>query len=262
MLQEPFAVGRSAVHRLDPRVRLLSAAGFSCGAAVVNGPAALAAALALAVIWAAAARLPVGAVLRRLAAVNGLIALIWVVLPFTVPGEALVRLGPLGASAAGLGLALRITLKSNAIVLAFIALVATMPVATAGHALHRLRVPDKIVHLLLMTYRYLFVLEQEYLRLARAAKIRGFRPRTDRHTYRTYAYLVGMLCVRALERAERVRWAMLCRGFERRFVSLREFEAGRGSLVFLAASAAAVAGILFLESARLSFLDAGAMIGP
>ena len=57
------------------------------------------------------------------------------------------------------------------------------------------------------------VLEEEYQRLARAARIRGFRAGTDLHTYRTYAYLVGMLFVRAADRAERVRNAMLCRGF-------------------------------------------------
>jgi cobalt/nickel transport system permease protein len=77
--------------------------------------------------------------------------------------------------------------------------------------------------MLLMTYRYLFVIEQEYQRLVRAMKIRNFRPRTNLHSYRTYAYLVGMLFVRASERARRVHSAMICRGFNGRFVSLREF---------------------------------------
>ena len=103
-----------------------------------------------------------------------------------------------------------------------------MPLATLGYALNRLRVPDKIVHLLLMTYRYVFVLEQEYQRLMRAVKIRGFQPATNLHTYRTYAYVVGMLFVRAAERAERVQQAMLCRGFKRKFYCLQEFKADRG----------------------------------
>jgi cobalt/nickel transport system permease protein len=132
------------------------------------------------------------------------------------------------------------------------ALVATMPFATAGHALHRLRVPDKIVHLLLMTYRYIFVLEQEYLRLGRAAAIRGFRPGTNLHTYRTYAYLVGMLFVKAVDRAERVRAAMLCRGFKGRFYSLQEFRAGSGGAAFLLLMSAAVLGIVALEVGIIS----------
>jgi cobalt/nickel transport system permease protein len=247
MLREPFALGSSSLHDLDPRIRLVSAAAYSCAVALCREFPALVAALVLSLALIAAGRLPITEVLKRLLVVNGLVLFIWAVIPFTFPGEALFRLGPLNAAREGVALAAQITLKSNAIVLAFMALVATMPFATAGHALHRLRVPDKIVHLLLMTYRYLFVIEQEYQRLARAARIRGFRPGTNLHTYRTYAYLVGMLFVRAVDRAERVRWAMLCRGFKRRFYSLQEFKAGAGSVVFCLLISAAVAGIVALE---------------
>jgi cobalt/nickel transport system permease protein len=67
------------------------------------------------------------------------------------------------------------------------------------------------------------------------------------HTYRTYAFLVGMLLVKAVDRAERVRWAMLCRGFQRRFYSLQEFRAGASGALFLVLMTAAVAGIVVLE---------------
>jgi cobalt/nickel transport system permease protein len=247
MLHEPFAVGDSALHRLDPRIRLVSAAIFSCMVAVCRESSALLAALILSMALAAIARLRIVEVLKRLLVVNGLVVCIWAVIPFTFPGEPLFRLGPLGAAREGIELAAQITLKSNAIVLAFMALVATIPFSTVGHALHWLRVPDKIVHLLLMTYRYIFVLEQEYQRLIRAARIRGFQPGTNLHTYRTYAYLVGMLFVRAIDRAERVRWAMICRGFKRKFYSLQEFRAGAGSWVFLLLMSAAVLGIAVLE---------------
>ncbi len=247
MLREPFALGDSPLHRLDPRIRLASAVVYSFAAALCREFPALVAALILSVALAALARLSAAEVLKRLLVVNGLVVFIWAVIPFTFPGEALFQIGPFGAAREGVELAARITLKSNAIVLAFMALVATMPFATAGHALHRLRVPDKIVHLLLMSYRYIFVLEQEYQRLVRAAGIRGFRPGTNLHTYRTYAYLVGMLFVRAVDRAERVRWAMLCRGFKRKFYSLQEFEAGAGGFVFLVLMSAAVLGMAALE---------------
>ena len=116
--------------------------------------------------------------------------------------------------------------------MAFMALVATMTVDTLGHTLNRLRLPDKMVHLILITYRYLFVLEQEYQRLIRAMKIRNFHPKTNLHSYRTYAYLVGMLFVRASERARRVHSAMICRGFSGRFFSLRQFAPNRLNPVF------------------------------
>jgi cobalt/nickel transport system permease protein len=247
MISEPFAVGVSPLHRLDPRIRLVSGAVYSAVVALCMQFAALAVALSLSILLVALARLRWGDVLKRLLVVNGLVVFLWAAIPLTFPGEGLFDLGFLQFSRQGVVLAAQITLKSNAIVMAFIALVATMPFSTVGHALHRLRVPDKIIHLLLMTYRYIFVLEQEYQRLIRAARIRGFQPGTNFHTYRTYAYLVGMLFVRAAERAERVRWAMICRGFKRKFYSLHEFKAGAGSLVFLFLIATAVLGIAALE---------------
>jgi cobalt/nickel transport system permease protein len=247
MLSEPFAIGDSPLHRLDPRIRLVSAVIYSCAAALCREFPALLAALILSMALVAMARLQIAEVLKRLLVVNGLVVFIWAVIPFTFPGETLFRIGPFGAAREGVELAAQITLKSNAIVLAFMALVTTMPFSTVGHALHRLRVPDKIIHLLLMTYRYIFVLEQEYQRLIRAARIRGFQPGTNLHTYRTYAYLVGMLFVKAIDRAERVRWAMICRGFKRKFYSLHEFKAGRESIIFLIFISAAVLGIAALE---------------
>jgi cobalt/nickel transport system permease protein len=242
-----LSVADSALQRIDPRLRLAAAATFATVVAVSYDPAALMTALAVSALLAALARLPAKVVAARLLVVNGLVVLLWVMLPFTFPGESLLRIGPLSASREGVLLAAQVTLKSNAIVLAFMSLVATLPPATIGHALHRMRVPDKIVHLLLMTYRYIFVLEEEYQRLARAACIRGFRAGTDLHTYRTYAYLVGMLFVRAADRAERVRNAMLCRGFRRRFHSLQEFRTTEWDIVFAAAMAAVVVVMAALE---------------
>ena len=165
-----LSLGDSALHRIDPRVRLTTAAGFSVAAAVSHSILALAGALAVSVALASLARLRPGHVAARLCVVNGLVACIWALVPFTTPGEALFRVGPFAASREGVELAGLITLKTNAIVLCFMALVATMAPTSLGHALHRLRVPDKLVFLFLMAYRYIFVLEQEYQRLVRAQK--------------------------------------------------------------------------------------------
>jgi len=246
VIQEPFSEGFSLLHRLDPRGKLLVAALFAVLLAVARTYAAVLAGLALALICLALARLPWKKVLVRLLLVNSFILFLWLVLPFTYPGEAVWRWGPLTATRQGLLYAGLITLKSNAIIITLIALVATVPVVTLGQALHQLRLPDKLCHLLLFTYRYLYVFEQEYRRLAQAMKIRGFRPRTDLHTYRSYAYLAAMLLVRSYDRAERVFQAMLCRGFKGTFYSLRAFSWQRRDGVFFAASLPALAGLIFL----------------
>ncbi|MFO7839583.1 MAG: cobalt ECF transporter T component CbiQ [Desulfosalsimonadaceae bacterium] len=251
MISETFAFGDSPLHRLDPRVRVVAAALFSIIAAVSNGFAAVCPAMVLALVLTAMARLPLRLVMARLAVVNGLILFIWLFLPWTYKGTPVLELGPLVFSLEGIRLCALITIKSNAILCALIALAATMPIATLGHALHCLRVPDKLVHLLLMTYRYIFVIEAEYQQLIRAARIRCFTPKTNLHTYKTYAYLVGMLFVRASARGERVHQAMICRGFNGKFRCLHEFAFTKSDLAWSAAMAVSLTALGVLEWAPI-----------
>ena len=247
MISEPFAIGNSIIHQLDPRIRLAFTILYVFVVALTYQFSVLAMALAISAALILISQVSIMDVFKRVIWVNALIFLLWLLLPFTFKGEILTQIGFLAIYRPGVVLAAQITLKSNAILLAFIALVATMSFSTLGHALFRLRVPEKIVHLLLMTYRYVFVIEQEYLRLIRATKIRGFRPGTNANTYRTYSYLVGMLFVRAASRAERVHQAMLCRGFKGQFYSLQEFQMGSASWVFAILMALIISGLVFWE---------------
>lgn len=252
-IQEPFSEGASLAHRLDPRGKIVVAALFAVLIAVSKSYPATLAGLALALLWLALARLPAKQVIARLLVVNSFIFFLWIVLPLTYPGDAVWRLGPLTATRQGLLFTGLITLKSNAIIIGLIALIATVPVVTLGQAMHNLRLPDKLCHLLLFTYRYLYVFEQEFHRLVQAMKIRGFRPRTNLHTYRSYAYLAAMLLVRSYDRADRVYQAMLCRGFHGTFYSLRTFSWQRRDGIFMTISLLAMAALLYLEWRRPTF---------
>ncbi len=220
------------MHVVDPRLRVVGAVTFAMVVAVSYDFTVLFTALILSLCMVLSARLAFKAVGRRLLAPVIFLLLLWAVLPWSYEGDVLTALGPVVITRPGVTLCAQISLKTVALMVAFMALVATMTVDTLGHTLNRLRMPDKMVHLLLITYRYLFVIEQEYQRLVRAMKIRNFHPKTNLHSYRTYAYLVGMLFVRASERARRVHSAMICRGFNGRFVSLRKFSPNPGNHVF------------------------------
>ena len=247
MISEPFAVGGSIVHQLDPRIRVSSTILYAFVVALSYQFSVLITALVFSAILIVISQVSIKEVFKRIVIVNALIFLLWLVLPFTFNGEVLTRIASFAIYRPGVVLAAQITLKSNAILLAFIALIATMSFATLGHALYRMRVPGKIVHLLLMTYRYVFVIELEYLRLIRAAKIRGFRPGTNANTYRTYSYVIGMLFVRAAARAESVHQAMLCRGFKGKFYSLQEFQISSASWAFAIMMTAIIVGLAFME---------------
>ncbi|MEN8246852.1 MAG: cobalt ECF transporter T component CbiQ [Thermodesulfobacteriota bacterium] len=247
MITEPFTAGNSVIHSVDPRMKIVFAVMLSCVVAVANSLLTLSAGLATGLMLIVLARLDGRAVLKRLAVVFGFMALIWVVLPVTYPGPAIIALGPLQISQPGVVLCLKITLKSIAILSILIALVATTTLSTIGSALHRLGVPGKLVYLLVMTYRYIFVIENEYQRLMRAARIRGFHPGTNIHSYKTFAYLTGMIFIRASARAENVYRAMLCRGFKGQFHTLGPVAPYTQNRAFTVLTTAALIVILGLE---------------
>jgi len=247
MIESSFVEGNSLIHRLDPRFRVAVAIGLSVFIAVADRFLTLMTCLLVSLTLIALSRLGGIRVAKRLVLVNGMILVFWLILPLTVAGKVIFNLGPITLTETGIVLAARLTLKSNGIVLVLIALLATCPVTTIGYAMKSLWIPKKIVYLFLMTYRYLFVLEQEYQRLMTAAKIRCFRPGNNLHTYRTFAYLIGMLFVRASLRGERVYQAMRCRGFNGRFHLLYEFNSSRMDWIFLTALSLVILLLGFME---------------
>ena len=244
---EPFAQGTSSLHRLDPRVKIVVACLFSFVVAFSYDPIILGVSLLSAVSVLFAATLPLRDVLRRLAVVNGFIAVLWVFLPFTTPGRPIFSVFGLNASLEGVTDALLITIKSNSIVIACVTLLGTSSVFSLVHALQGLRVPDKLVHMFFFSYRYIHVIHREYVRLHNAMKVRCFRPRNNLHTYRSLAYLIGMLFLKSHERSQRIYHAMLCRGFKGRFYT-REQRVVRGrDWLFLILSLLFITGLVVVQ---------------
>ncbi len=251
MIDEHFAISDSFIHRLDPRVKLVEVFLFSVVVAVSTRFAVLLSALAVGVCVTWLASLPTKELVRRLVPINIFIIFLWFFLPFTFEGEPLFSVGPLVGTHEGVLYATQITIKSNAIVVVLIALVSSTSILTLGHAMHELRVPKKIVHLFFFTYRYVHVIYREYFRLVNAMKIRGFRPGTNMHTYKTLAYLVGMLLVRSCDRAQRVHRAMLCRGFRGNLYSLSEFSLRTTDVISLILMLAFILALGVLEWTKM-----------
>jgi cobalt/nickel transport system permease protein len=228
-------------------VRVLATLAFAVAVVTLERLPSAACALAASALAAALFRVEAASALRRLAAAQLSLALLLVTLPFSIPGEPLLRVGPLAASRAGCLRAAVIALEANAILVAALALLGTLDAARLGHALHRLRAPAPLVHLLLFTVRYLGLLEAELARLFGAMRARAFRPRGDLHTWRSLGLLAGVLLVRSAARAERVTEAMRCRGFTGRLFVLDELRWCAADAVFAATLGLGIAGLVALD---------------
>jgi len=233
MHEEEFAHGRSLIHKLDPRLKIVMALAFSIIVAISTRYQVMLVALAGALVITAIARLSLSLVLKRMLIVNVFIFFIWVFLPFTTPGTKTAVVGPFTATREGIHLAFQITLKSNAIALAGMTLLSTSSLVDLGHALSNLKVPNKLIQLFFFTVRYSYTVHEEYLRLKNALKVRCFRPRTRLHTYRTYAYMMARLLLGSFERSGRILSAMKCRGFRNRFPVLKDMHFHSWDMLFV-----------------------------
>jgi cobalt/nickel transport system permease protein len=242
---ESIPAPESALSRRDPRWKLaafiVAVLVAGCLQTVPAATAAWVGALLLAVIG----RVPVRWYLAWLANLLPFFAIFVVLTPFLVrdSAEPLAALGPLAVSPRGLYLAALIGVKSLAIVTLVVVLLTAAPFHVTLQAARSLHIPSLFVQLTLLTYRYLFLLMQEFARLRTALRVRGFRNRATLHSYRTVARVAGSLLVRSHERAERVGQAMRCRGFDGRFRSLGEFHTSAADVVLFASMTAIALGI-------------------
>ena len=220
---EEFAEGTSYFHKLDPRVKLVALLPYIFVIALMHDIKYPALALLISATMILITQINMKKLLSRLVVVNLFLLLLWLFLPFSYPGNEAFRVGPFIATREGFLFALSISLKANAIVLSTIAILGTSEVFSLAHALVHLKVPNKLVYLFFFFYRYISVLHDEYTTLRRAIRVRSFSPKTTVHTYKTYAYLVGMLLVRSYDYSQRIYNAMLCRGFTGKFPIITHF---------------------------------------
>ena len=239
----------SLIAPLDPRMRIVMAVVFGIVTVALSSIIALGAALLVALSLLAMSRLPWRKTLKRMAMMDVFVIFILILMPFSVPGDPIFTIWGYAASWQGLAKAVEIALTANAVILSLMVLVGSMEPVTLGHALHRLRCPETLVHLLMFTIRYIEVLREEYLRLRSAMKVRGFRPGTNWHTYRSFGYLVGMMLVRAIERSERILGAMKCRGFSGRMLLLQDYALSRRDMAFAGGLGVLCVALILLDLA-------------
>ena len=220
MFSQPF-VRPCPLQGIAPVMRLGAALALSVALAVCQHVAAALAGLCCGLLWLALAlagpRPPLRPLAGRLLVVNAFVLLLWLTTPWATPGLAVWHLGPLAVTGEGLRLATLVTFKANALACVFMALAATLDIPSLTQGLRGLRCPHSLVLLLVMGLRNIHVLGEEWQRLHTAARLRGFVPRTSLHAYRTLASLLALLLLRSLDRASRVREAMLLRGFAGQF---------------------------------------------
>ncbi|QOF67018.1 energy-coupling factor transporter transmembrane protein EcfT [Actinobacillus sp. GY-402] len=154
---------------------------------------------------------PLAFYLRRALMFNLFTLLIWLTLSWKISEN-----GP-EWNAAGMHTALLITLRMNLILCTIWLFLINMTDSILVQAVSKLPLPDKLIHLFILTVRYISLLGELNRQMARAMKARGFQPEFNRRTFSVIAQRVALLLIQAMVQVEKSEMALKARGF--RFAS-------------------------------------------
>lgn len=100
------------------------------------------------------------------------------------------------------------------VIMAYI-LIATTCIEDICYALRLIKVPKVLVTLILLIYRYIFIMIEEASKMMMSYKLRA--PKQRGIHYRVWGPLVGQWLLRSMDRAENVYESMQLRGFDGEF---------------------------------------------
>lgn len=232
---------------IDPRIKVAGLLALIIAATATRSLTTLAILLATAVLMALASRIPIA----RLAWQVWLGVLLFtgaLALPaiFLVQGDAIAQLPLTGWTVTAQGLRSALFLLGRAETSATLAalLILTTPWPHVLKALSSLGVPDAIVAVLGMTYRYIFVLLQSASDLmeARRSRIMSAMDRAARR--RLLFTTMAVLLSKSFATAQEVHIAMIARGYRGRVHLLHDFRTRGQDWMFLAAALAVPAAVL------------------
>ncbi|MDJ0635490.1 MAG: cobalt ECF transporter T component CbiQ [Xenococcaceae cyanobacterium MO_188.B29] len=162
--------------------------------------------------------LPISFLISRLRYPSWFILAVVIFLPFVAGDTIIFQWGWLSLKEEGCWASLLISIRFFSILTISLVLFGTAPFLSSIKAMRSLGLPQVIVDMTLLAYRYLEELSNMVTTMQRAIKLRGFKyQQFSRRNLRILAQLTGSLLVRSYERSTRVYQAMILRGYSYNF---------------------------------------------
>ena len=228
---DEFAHLNSPIHLWDARIKIVSLLSLIISIVLLNEVWLAFLGFSFCVILIFISKIPLWFLFAYLKWVLLFVLFFAIIMPLTVPGDEIASFYFLSVSKKGIELALLIALRATSAVLLVFPMIGTAKLSVTMKALGELKVPNKLIQMLMFTYRYIFIFIEELERMFTAAKARAFKEKTNLQTLKTVGFVLGMLFVKSYERSRRVYNAMLARGYTGRLKILYEFNLGRKDFI-------------------------------
>lgn len=193
----------------DPRLKILSLSSLILSIALLPNKLGAVLGLILSIAFVFLSKIPFPFILKQLKGVLFFVLFFLVVMPLSASGGKFYFI-----SLNGLEMATFIAIRTISICLLIFPMIGTMKFHTTLKALSRLKVPNKLIQILMLTYRYIFVFIEDMEKMLISSRARFFRKKTNIHTLKITSNLVGMLFIRGFEQTEKIYNAMVARGYQ------------------------------------------------
>ncbi|UUX91955.1 cobalt ECF transporter T component CbiQ [Methanoplanus endosymbiosus] len=248
---DKYADMDSPIHRIEPRIKVISFGILIVSAVFAGSIRAASLFLILSVLILIISRLPLRFILGRVKIICVFLVPILLLMPLTVPGTPIFTVGFMILSKEGLDFAVLVSVRSVAAIILVITMLGTQRFDTTLKALSMLYVPGIIIQMLLFTYRYIYVMIDEFMNIWCSMQAKGYRFRFNSHGLSMIGNLIGMLLIKSYERAERVYQAMIGKGYTGKPVSFSSFKITGTDYLFCSAAIVAVTGIYIINPGLL-----------
>ncbi|MFW6359592.1 MAG: cobalt ECF transporter T component CbiQ [Chroococcales cyanobacterium] len=211
---DQYAQLDSTIHRWEQRSKLVALIALIFSFAFVDKLVLLPPMILITAVFYLLSKLPFSFLLNRLRYPGLFILAVVLFLPFAAGETTIYSLGWLEVKQEGVEAVLLIATRFLCILTISLVLFATAPFMTSIKAMRSLRLPDVMVDMTLLAYRYLEEFGETRTTMQRAMRLRGFKgDRLNRRTLTILAGLAGSLLIRSYERSQRVYQAMILRGY-------------------------------------------------
>jgi len=257
---DPYRDTKSPIHGLDARFKLVFAVAFI---AIINLTPVLAwrahaLYLAFVLIMCLLGRIRLKSLLGRCLIALPFVLMASIGLPFVREGRVMASvalpLGRVGITDVGLLRFANAMVKAWLSLLVSVTLIYTTPFVEIARALRALGVPALLTSVILLMYRYMFVLVDEAQRLMRAREARSGEAEGRRAggsllwRAEVTGRMIGTLFLRTYERSERIYQAMLARGFDGEIRTLQRSRLTRPAFALGSASLLGLALVAILST--------------
>ncbi len=221
---DKYASLNSLIHNWDTRFKIISLMSAIVAISMLKTIELALCALFITSIITIISNIPVRFMLQKIKYPSLFLLPLFLFLPLTSGGKIITQFDYIHIYFDGIYISSLILVKAITIMTFFIIMLGTSSFNQSTKALLVLKIPRKLVNLLLFTYRYIFVYMETLRKMRLALTLRGYKSANSIKSIRNTANLVGSILVRSFEHTDRVYNAMILRGFEEDVIPINDFK--------------------------------------